>query len=75
MARRLTDRQAEALRLPCAGRSRAQAARALGIAPKGVDALLHAIRTRLGVAAPDGLCRRGAPDIAAIGRKRDRPPG
>ena len=69
MPRLLTDRQADVLRLLCAGVSPAQAGQELGITRKGVDSHLHAIRKRLGVSPLPELCRRGAREVAAASER------
>ena len=65
MPRVLTDRQADVLRLLCAGMTRAEAAAALGVRPDAVRKYLTDARVRLGTGTPAELCARCPDDLAA----------
>ena len=53
----LTDRQADYLRLHCAGRGAVQIAEAMGLSPRQVRGLLVAVVRRTRAASIEGVCR------------------
>jgi len=78
MTRLLTDRQADALLLLCAGMTPRQAAAVLGISPDAVRMYLAGARVRLGHGTPAELGARAPDDLAAAEqrahRRRSEPP-
>jgi DNA-binding CsgD family transcriptional regulator len=70
MPRLLTDRQADALYLLCAGMTYKQAAAVLGISPSGVVGRLQTVRARHGYGTIAELCARLPDDLATAERRR-----
>ena len=68
----LTDRQADVLRLLCAGKTYRQAATALGIARSTLAEYVVNARERLGPGTIPALCARCPDDLAAAAARERR---